>query len=76
MTNTDVITFMESEKQYVITVCCNSKYNKKKERLTDIENKLVVTHGIREEGRGQVWVGGLRGFNYYYTINKLRGYIV
>ena len=45
MTNTDVITFMESEKQYVITVCCNSKYNKKKRK----------THRYREQTSGYPW---------------------
>ena len=29
---------------------------KKKSRLTDIENKLVVTSGEREEARGKMWV--------------------
>ena len=40
----------------------SKKYNKlvnktKRSRLTDIENKLVVTSGEREEGRGNVGVG-------------------
>ena len=29
-----------------------SEYNKKRNRLTDIENKLVVTKGEREVGEG------------------------
>ena len=33
------------------------KYNKKENRLTDIENKLVVTSGERERGRGNIEVG-------------------
>ena len=33
-----------------------SKQNKK-ERLTDTEDKLVVTSGDREDGRGQAGVG-------------------
>ena len=38
-----------------------SEYKKKKrKRLTDIENKLVVTSGVRKE-RGR----GLKGTNYY-----------
>ena len=33
-----------------------SEYYKKKDRLMDIENKLVVPHGERE-GRGNIGVG-------------------
>ena len=33
-----------------------SEYYKKKDRLTDIENKLVVTRGARE-GRANIGVG-------------------
>ena len=33
-----------------------NEYNKTK-RLTDIENKLVVTSGEREGGRGKIGVG-------------------
>ena len=34
-----------------------SKHNKKRNRLTDTENKLVVYRGEREEGRGNIGVG-------------------
>ena len=34
-----------------------SEYCKKTDRLTDIENKLVVTHREREEGRSNIGVG-------------------
>ena len=40
-------------------------------RLTDIENRLVVTSGEREGGRGNIE----KGTNYYVK-NKLQGYIV
>ena len=49
----------------------SKKYNKlgnvkkKRSRLTGIENKLVVTSGERECGRGNIGVGGKRG---YYVI--------
>ena len=33
-----------------------TEYNKKKGRLTDKENKLVVTSGEREEARGKMGV--------------------
>ena len=33
-----------------------SEYNKKRSRLTDIENKLVVTSGEREGRRGNIGV--------------------
>ena len=42
-----------------------SKYNKKRNRLTYIENKLVVSSGERDEGRGEIGVEGLRSTNYY-----------
>ena len=40
-------------------ICGISKYNKlvnitKRNRLTDVENKLVVTRGEREWGRGKI----------------------
>ena len=40
----------------------SKKYNKlvnisKRNRLTDIENKLVVSSGERERGRGKIGVG-------------------
>ena len=38
--------------------------NKKKKRLTDIENKLVVTVGSGK-WEGARWGRGLRGTNYY-----------
>ena len=34
-----------------------SEYNKKRSRLTDVGNKLVVTSGEREGGRGNIRVG-------------------
>ena len=37
------------------------EYNKKRSRLTDIENKLVVTSGVEGKYRGR----RLRGTNYY-----------
>ena len=33
-----------------------SEYNKKRNRLTDTENKLVVTSGEREGGKGNIKV--------------------
>jgi len=33
------------------------EYNKKRSRLTDTENKLVVTSGEREAGRVKIGVG-------------------
>ena len=38
-------------------------------RLTDIENKPVVTSRERESGEGQDTGRGLRGTNYY-VLNK------
>ena len=35
----------------------NKKRKRKRNRLTDIENKLVVTSGEREEGRGETGIG-------------------
>ena len=37
----------------------------KRNRLTDIENKLVVTSWEREGGKEQYRGMGLRGTNYY-----------
>ena len=37
----------------------------KTERLTDIENKLMVTKGKREEKEGLIRNMGLIGTNYY-----------
>ena len=34
-----------------------SKYKKKRNRLTDIENKLVDTSGEREAGKGTIEAG-------------------
>ena len=47
----------------------SKKYNKlvnitKEKQLTDIENKLVVTSGEREGGKGNIGVWGLRGISY------------
>ena len=36
----------------------------KTNRLTDIENRLVVGSGETEEGRGKMIAGGLRSTNY------------
>ena len=52
----------------------SKKYNKSvnktnkqtKSRLTDIENKLVVTSGERERGRGNIGVGGKKGLFWDY----------
>ena len=59
---------MLSEVSQTNTVCYHlyvesKKYNKlvnvtKKNKLTDTENKLVVTGRKREEGRGNIGVGG------------------
>ena len=38
----------------------------KRNRLTNIENKLVVTSKEREAGRGSTGVKSLRGTNYMY----------
>ena len=44
-----------------------NKTNKQtKSRLTDIENKLVVTSGERERGRGNIGVGGKKGLFWDY----------
>ena len=44
-----------------------SKYNKKRNRLADIEDKLVITSGEREvgSGEGQDWGRRLRCTKYY-----------
>ena len=47
----------------------------KRNRLTDIENKLVVTSTEREVERGNTGIKSLRGTNYY-VLNKLQGFIV
>ena len=57
----------------------STKYNKlvnkqKRSRLTDIENKLVVTNK-EWEGEGQYRDSRLRDMNYYVQ-NKLQGYSV
>ena len=50
----------------------------KQNRLTDIENKLVVTSGEREGGRGKIGVGEeeVQTIDTMYKINKLQGYII
>ena len=45
----------------------SKKYNKlvikeKRSKLTDIENKLVVTSGEKVVGRGKIGVGGEQGY--------------
>ena len=40
-------------------------YMQNRNRLTDTENKLVVTKGEREGGEGHVRGMGLRDTNYY-----------
>ena len=52
-----------------------SEYNKRN-RLTDIENKLVFISGEREVGRGKIGVGDEEVQTTMYKINKLQGYIV
>ena len=42
-----------------------NKCNKKRSRLTDTENKLLVPSGEKEGGEGQNRGRGLRGTNYY-----------
>ena len=48
----------------------------KRNRFTDIENKLVITSGEREMRRGRIRLGELRGTNYLYKIGKVQGYTV
>ena len=43
--------------------------NKQKSKLTDIENKLVITSREREEGRGNIGVGYEEVQTTRYTIN-------
>ena len=50
-----------------------SKYNKKE---TDSENKLVVTSGEREGGRGKIGEEDQEVQTTMYKINKLQGYTV
>ena len=52
-----------------------SEYNKRN-RLTDIENKLVFISGEREVGRGKIGVGDEEVQTTMYKTNKLQGYIV
>ena len=67
---------------YVITYMWNLKnttnelIQQNRNRLTDIENKLVVTRGEREVGRGKMGVGDKEVQITVYKINKLQGYIV
>ena len=42
----------------------NKLVNEKRNRLTNIENKLVIAIGKREAGRGG-WGRGLRRINYH-----------
>ena len=67
----DSIKLNETERQilYVIGYMWNLKnktnvYNKKESRLTDTENKLVVTSGEREVRRGNIGEEELRGTNH------------
>ena len=45
-------------------------------RLTDIENKLVVTKGEREGGRGKIGVWDKEIQITVYKIDKQKGYVV
>ena len=47
----------------------------KRNRLTDIENKLVFTSTEREVERGNTGVKSLSGTKYY-VLNKLQGFSV
>ena len=54
----------EKDKYYMISLLCgiqkikqNSGYNEKKNRLTDIERKLVVTSGKRKKKMSEIVVG-------------------
>ena len=47
-----------------------------KQTQTDIENKLVVTSGEGEGGRGTIGVRGSVVQTTMYKINELQGYIV
>ena len=51
-------------------------YMQKRNRLTDIENKLVVTKGERERGEGQIRGMGLTDTNSICKIDKQQGYII
>ena len=44
-----------------------------KNRLTDIENKLLVTSGERNEGTGKIGIGDLEIQTITYKINKQQG---
>ena len=62
---------------YNITLYVESKkIQQNTNRLTDIENKLVVTSGEREERRGIIRVGDWEVQTTMYEINKQQGYIV
>ena len=59
----------------------SGKYNKlvnipKRNRLTDIGNKVVVTSEEREGGRGNIRIGEEGVETVMYKIKKLRGCIV
>lgn len=57
---------------YVVTYMWNpKKYNQpanitKRSRLTDIENKLAITNGQREQGRAKIGVGKIKGLLWSY----------
>ena len=63
------ITYMQNLKKYnqIVNIA-------KRNGLTDMENKLVVTSGVRE-GEGQDRDRGLRG-TYCYVQNKLQVHII
>ena len=51
-------------------------YMQNRNRLTDIENKRVVTSWERERGRGKIGVGDEEVQTTMYKIDKQQGYIV
>ena len=60
----------DDKEKYHITYMWNLKYDTnelicKTERLTDIENKLLVTKGERERGRDKIRSVRLRDTDYY-----------
>ena len=53
-----------------------TKKEKRKETDTDIDNKVVVTCGEREGGRGKIGEEDLEVQTVMYKVNKIQRYIV
>ena len=71
----------KDKKLYVTTFMWNLRTETNKmnvtnrNRLTDVENKLVVTSG-EKEGVGARQKQGIKRYKWPYKMNKLQGYIV